>query len=225
MVAIFVVGLVVLFLAVDLALAARGRKSIAQQLMEREEARGEHQLVGGFQLATDRAYHPGHTWARYLGEGLARVGVDDFASRLIGTPDAVELPAVGAVVRAGRPLARVRRGARRTSVVAPISGVVTAVNRELLEKPARLGQSPYSEGWMVEVKGDSLRLDLRALLSGELARRWMDESVAVMHRLFSPPEALPAAADGGRAVDGISDQMDDPTWERARSRFLLTDPD
>jgi glycine cleavage system H lipoate-binding protein len=225
MVALFFVTMVAALLIVDLALAARGHASLAQTLRNRQETKAAASRVGGFVLAPDRAYHPGHTWARYEGGSLARVGVDEFASKLIGTPTHLELPPVGTAVRAGRPMAHITHEGRRTAVVAPISGVVVAANRALVDAPQDLSKAPYDEGWLLEVRGEQLRLDLRALLSGDLARRWMDESVSVLHRMFSPGEAVPAVADGGEPVDGISDLLDEPEWDRARARFLLSDPE
>lgn len=223
MVALFVIGMVVALLTIDLILAARGKASLAQRLMSAQE-NPQAQIVGGFQVAPGRSYHPGHSWAALKGES-ARVGLDEFASRLIGNPEAIELPAVGSQIRAGRPLAKLTRHGRRTSVVAPVSGTVVAVNREVVKDPGLLSREPYGEGWLVEIQGDGLRFEWRSLLSGELARRWMDDSAAVLHRFFTPGQALPAAADGGLAVDGISDQFDDETWNRVRSRLLLTDPE
>lgn len=223
MVALFVIGMVVVLLTIDLILASRGKASLAQRLMASQE-NPKAQVVAGFHVAPGLCYHPGHSWAALKGEA-ARVGIDEFASRLIGTPEAVELPAVGTQVRAGRPLARLTRRGRRTSVVAPVSGTVVAVNREVAQNPALLGSEPYGAGWLVEVQGEGLRFEWRSLLSGELARRWMDDSAAALHRFFNPAQALPVAADGGLAVDGIADQFDDETWNRVSSRLLLTDPE
>jgi len=227
MVALFIVALVAVLLTVDLILASLGHGSLARTLRDRQEAKAaaESSRVGGFVLAPDRGYHPGHTWARYEGGSLARVGVDQFAAKLVGTPERIELPPVGTQVRAGRPMAHVTHHGRRTAVIAPVSGTVAATNRALVDRPEELTNAPYDQGWLLELRNDQLRLDLRALLSGDLARRWMDDSVAVLHRMFSPGEAVPALADGGEPVDGISDLLDDPAWDRARARFLLSDPE
>lgn len=227
MVALFVIALVAVLLTVDLVLAASGHGSLAKTLRDRQESKSAAAAsrVGGFVLAPDRGYHPGHTWARYEGGVLARVGVDQFAAKLLGTPDRVELPPVGTQVRAGRPMAHITRHGRRTAVIAPVSGTVAATNRDLVDHPDELAKAPYDGGWMLELRNDQLRLDLRALLSGDLARRWMDDSVSVLHRMFSPGEAVPALADGGEPVDGISDMLDEPAWDRARARFLLSDPE
>ena len=75
---------------------------------------------------------------------------------------------------------------------------------------------------MVEIKGSDLRADLRALRFGDAARQWLDASVSTLHQMFTPGVAL-AAADGGRAVDAVSDQLDDEGWRRAHEKFLMCD--
>ncbi len=41
-------------------------------------------LVGGFSVPDNLRYHPGHTWALSESPNLVRIGIDDFASKLIG---------------------------------------------------------------------------------------------------------------------------------------------
>src|SRR5207302_1841386 len=49
-----------------------------------EAARLQPGLVGGFQVPENLRYHPGHTWALNESPSLVRVGMDDFASKLLG---------------------------------------------------------------------------------------------------------------------------------------------
>ncbi len=225
MVALFVVLMIALFLAVDVALQLRGRPALADRIQARLEGSEETTAVrvAGFRVAPDALYHPGHTWARREDAGVAKVGIDDFAARLVGPPEHVEAPAVGSPVRAGRPLCTVERRGRRTTLLAPVSGTVSAVNKEALARPAAITADPYGAGWIVEVRSADMTYDLRSLLSGDMARRFVDEAAAGLHAYFAPADALPAAADGGEPIDAIGDLMDDATWDRARARFLLTD--
>jgi glycine cleavage system H protein len=223
MVALFIVLMIATFLVIDVVLHLRNQPALAEQARNRVAAAAETPRVAGFRIAPDAAYHPGHTWARHTAQGVAQVGLDDFASRLVGKPDRVELPAVGTQVRAGRPMATLQRKGRRIPVVAPVSGIVAAVNRQAQATPEELTADPYGKGWLVEIKSSELSYDFRALMSGEMARRFVDEAAAALHSYFAPPEMAMAAADGGEPIDGIADQMDDPTWDRVRSRFLLTD--
>src|SRR5579864_6960515 len=52
-------------------------------------------LVAGFQVPENLRYHAGHTWALSESRDLVRVGMDDFASKLIGKIESVSLPQRG----------------------------------------------------------------------------------------------------------------------------------
>src|SRR3990172_5631590 len=60
-------------------------------------------LSGWFRLPETAWYHPGHTWAIPVGANRVRVGVDDFAQKLLGTAQAIALPPVGARLDRGKP--------------------------------------------------------------------------------------------------------------------------
>ncbi len=225
MVALFIVLMIAAFLVIDVVLNLKHKPALADRLRARIEANeiASSSRVAGFRLAPEAAYHAGHTWARHAGTGAAQVGVDDFAAHLVGKPERVTLPAVGTAVRAGRPILTLERKGRRVAVVSPVSGTVSAVNREAQAHPDAILQDPYGKGWLVEVKSTELSYDFRTLMTGEMARRFVDEAAAALHAYFAPPEVALAAADGGEAVEAIADQFDEATWDRVRSRFLLTD--
>ena len=52
-------------------------------------------MVGGFQVPENLRFHPGHTWALSESPSLVRVGVDDFASKLVGKIERLSLPQRG----------------------------------------------------------------------------------------------------------------------------------
>ena len=55
--------------------------------------------IFGMSFPMDCLYHRGHAWARPEADGTVTVGLDELGSRLVGAPDAVDLPQPGAVVR------------------------------------------------------------------------------------------------------------------------------
>jgi len=65
--------------------------------------------VSGFELPDNRRYHPGHTWALAESPNLVRVGLDDFAARLLGKMDHIVLPKRGQWVRQGQKLVHLPR--------------------------------------------------------------------------------------------------------------------
>ena len=70
-------------------------------------------LVGGFNVPENLRYHPGHTWALSESPSLVRVGMDDFASKLIGKVDRMTLPQRGQWIRQGQKIATIFRDGRR----------------------------------------------------------------------------------------------------------------
>lgn len=53
------------------------------------------QIVAGFRLPDSVRYHPGHAWAMREGPDVVRLGLDDFAARVVGKLEAVQLPQRG----------------------------------------------------------------------------------------------------------------------------------
>lgn len=113
-----------------------------------------------------------HEWVE-LREGLAVVGITDFAQKALGDIVSLELPKIGAKFKAGESMAIVDSMKASSDVYAPISGEVVEVNSELLTSPQLVNESPYEKGWMVKLKPSNPRefdklLDEKAY--GELAK-------------------------------------------------------
>ncbi|MFC1886672.1 hypothetical protein ACFLZM_06425, partial [Thermodesulfobacteriota bacterium] len=56
---------------------------------------GDMQSVKGFDVPMGYYFHNGHTWARIESGGQLRIGLDDFALKLLGKADALDLPLMG----------------------------------------------------------------------------------------------------------------------------------
>ena len=179
--------------------------------------------AGGFRLQPEMAYHPGHTWLSQEGPDTARVGLDDFGSRLLGEIDAVELPKVGDRVGQGQPAIVAQKDGRAISALSPVSGRVLAVNENAVRDPRILVDDPYGDGWLMVVQSRDLKTCLNNLLTGDLVRRWM-EDISARLRSFLPAGMAYSFPDGGISVDDISKVVDDPTWEKMLEEFLLSRP-
>src|ERR1700693_1022022 len=94
----------------------RTRKTVAHPAPEFSAAKGDGAvprlqpaLVGGFEVPENLRYHPGHTWALSESPNLVRVGLDDFASKLAGKVDSINLPQRGQWIRQGQKMCMVHR--------------------------------------------------------------------------------------------------------------------
>lgn len=164
--------------------------------------------------------HAGHTWVRPNG-GPVHIGFDDFATRLVGPPERIDLPEVGERVEAGTVGWQITRQGQLLDVLSPLSGEVVAVNEDMLTDPSRHWSDPYDAGWLMKVRPDHGKKSVRDLVSGERARQWMDDVTAqLMERIPSPVGAV--LQDGGVPVDGIAQELEPENWVPMVEDFLGT---
>ncbi len=176
--------------------------------------------VCGLRLPGSLHYHPGHTWARVLDDEHVRVGLDDFAAHLLGRPDALELPAVGDAVRQGESACAVLAGGARAELLAPVEGVVTAVNTACADRPGRVVDDPYGRGWLYEVRCARLAPDLRNLLTGSVARRWLEDCRRRLDRRLMALTGSVLVPRGAYAA-AVAIRLDAQAWAATVRSFLL----
>jgi len=178
--------------------------------------------VAGFQLPDGLRFHQGHTWARPLSADTVAIGMDDFARRLTGPTDRLEVPEVGAELRQGAEAFRVGTGERATELVAPVDGTVLEVNPELLKDPALATTDPYGRGWICTVRNSQLKSNLRNLLSGRMAQRWIEDAREQLElRLMALTGTV--LQDGGTPAPDFAEHLDDADWLCLTKSFFLTE--
>jgi glycine cleavage system H lipoate-binding protein len=175
--------------------------------------------VKGVDIPQGVYLHPGHVWVRLEEDGGVRVGLDDFARRVLGPLDRIEAPLVGKPVQQGQPAIRVCRKGEAFSFSAPVGGVVTDINAGLREGGTAAHEDPYASGWVMRLHSDSLRQDLQELMIGAETRDFLNSEV---DRLFQVIEetAGPLAADGGTLGDDIFGNLPGIGWERLNREFF-----
>src|SRR5512142_1784168 len=98
MTVILVLSTFIIFLLIDHFFSKKHVQIAVQPaVVARREAEPvlEPSMVGGFKVPENLRYHPGHTWALSESPSLVRVGVDDFASKLLGKLEHITLPQRG----------------------------------------------------------------------------------------------------------------------------------
>ncbi|SIS96031.1 glycine cleavage system protein GcvH [Alicyclobacillus vulcanalis] len=114
-------------------------------------------------------YSREHEWVRVEGS-RAYVGITDFAQDELGDIVYVELPEVGAEVKAGDTFGTVESVKTVSDLYAPVSGRVVEVNEALAAAPEKVNESPYDEAWMIVVEMAD-PAELEALLDAEAYRQ------------------------------------------------------
>ncbi len=95
-----------------------------------------------------------HEWVE-TADGVVSVGVTAYAAEQLGDVVFVELPEIGASVKAGDNLAVVESVKAASDIYAPIDGEVVAVNDALGENPETVNEAPESRGWFVRLRPTS----------------------------------------------------------------------
>ena len=177
--------------------------------------------VKGFKLPHGYYLHRGHTWVKIEEGSTVRIGLDDFALRLLGPLDRVEAPLMGKQVEQDRDDILLSRSSNTARVQSPISGVVTDINPELRDKGNLANQDPYTRGWVMRLHSDNLRRDLKNLMIGEQAGDYLDDEIDRLYRVIEE-EAGPLAADGGYLGDDIFGNLPKTSWQKLTRLFLNT---
>lgn len=108
-------------------------------------------------------YTESHEWVLKK-DGIARIGITDYAQEHLTDVVYVELPKVGDRFSKGDEIATVESVKSVSEIYAPVSGEIVEVNEKLDDEPELINTSPYDDGWLVEIKMDD-ESELEELIS------------------------------------------------------------
>lgn len=172
-----------------------------------------------FGLPKGYCFHPGHTWVLDEGRQNARVGLDAFASKLIGKIDRIEVVPMDRWVRQGQKIWSVTRGSVTVDMAAPVEGMVTSVNPKVIENPNRVTDDPYGDGWVLTLQSPQLGTCINNLLKGSMVRAWMQNSLERVGALCAASAGT--ALDGGPPIQGALTVADPELRSRMIKEFFL----
>jgi glycine cleavage system H protein len=122
-----------------------------------------------------RKFSKQHEWTKTTDEGLAIIGISDFAQEQLGDIVSIELPKVGSTFKQMQTIAIIDSVKASSDVYCPLSGKIVEVNEALYEHPEWINQSPYEMGWIVKLKPSSLD-ELNGLMAEEEYFKFVGES-------------------------------------------------
>ncbi len=175
--------------------------------------------ISGFSLPAGYYLGSGHTWVKLEGESMVTMGIDDFASRLLGQFDTLSAPLMGKPVTRGGKAFTLGRGPHSITFLSPLSGVVTQVNPGVRNHPGAIARAPYTDGWVLTLHCPDLKNEIRDLMFMDTATSYMKDSAGKLHGFIEERTGL-KAADGGELVPDIYANLPDVSWEELVDRFL-----
>ena len=181
----------------------------------------EVQQVKGFDVPMGFYFHEGHTWARIESGGYIRIGLDDFALKLLGKADALDLPLMGKELDMDNVGWGLKRKENQADVLSPVDGVIVEVNSKARENPELANREPYGEGWLFIVRNPDIKGTVKKLMTDTNSLDWMNDEVNILENMIEEV-AGPLVADGGYLQEDIYGNLPDLGWKALTKTFLKT---
>ena len=126
------------------------------------------------ELPTDRLYSKNHFWAIDQGSGRFRFGFSAYAVRLLQDIYFLEFSVEpGMAIESRQEIGSIESKKAESGLYAPSSGMLEAINPEVLRDPGAINVDKYGDGWLIEVSS----IDPQPLLNPQrycehLAEAW-----------------------------------------------------
>ena len=98
----------------------------------------------------DYKYTKDHEWIEIAGD-RGTVGITDYAQQQLGDVVYIDLPEVGARLKAGQSFGTIESVKAVSELYSPAAGEVVEVNTALKDKPERVNGDPHGS-WMIKLK-------------------------------------------------------------------------
>jgi glycine cleavage system H protein len=100
---------------------------------------------------SDYRYTKEHEWVKADG-AIATIGITDYAQGELGDVVFVELPKVGAQIKAGESFGTIESVKAVSEIFAPVNGEVTEINPALHDAPETVNKDPHGAAWLIKVR-------------------------------------------------------------------------
>ncbi len=174
----------------------------------------EFQIPGGVFISD------GHCWANIDEKGLVKTGIDDFARKLLGKIDAIEMPNLGLTVKKGQPLFTIKQGNRSITFNSPVSGEVKEINKFLINDIGALEITPYENNWICRIDAEELDNEISTLKIGKAAVTFYETDIERLQVLKKKIKTGKDADDNDRLFIGEMENLDDVSWNRYIEEFF-----
>lgn len=92
-----------------------------------------------------------HEWVKIEAD-TASIGITDHAQKALGDIVFIDLPKVGDKLKQSAQFGTIESTKAASELFSPLSGTVTEVNKDLINSPQWINESPLDKGWMIKIK-------------------------------------------------------------------------
>lgn len=185
----------------------------------------EDTIRGGFSIPGGVFISDSHTWVSMNQEGIGKVGIDDFAKKLIGKVESIDLPNLSMKVKAGQPLFTIRQGNRKVIFNSPVTGIVASINTILKENPDALDVTPYDRNWICAIDPEDIDSEIKNLHIGKSAVSFFQNDIehfkSVMKEILkAEKKEEDEYVNENQLYIGQLEKLSDMNWEKVVSEFF-----
>src|SRR5277367_3389774 len=124
-------------------------------------------------------YTKDHEWIDVKG-AVGTVGITDYAQHELGDVVFVEMPKVGAQVKAGQSLGTIESVKAVSEIFCPVSGEVTEINPALSDSPEKINSDPHGTAWLAKIRLSS-PAEVAALMDAAAYEAYIAQSAKDAH--------------------------------------------
>ncbi|MFF3410915.1 glycine cleavage system protein GcvH [Streptomyces sp. NPDC002742] len=97
-------------------------------------------------------YSKEHEWLSVAEDGVATVGITEFAANALGDVVYAQLPEVGDTVTAGESCGELESTKSVSDLYSPVGGEVVEANQDVVDDPSLVNSAPFEGGWLFKVR-------------------------------------------------------------------------
>ena len=101
-------------------------------------------------IPSDLLYTKDHEWIK-IENGIATVGITDYAQGELGDIIFIELPEIGNSVQADDSIGTIEAVKTVADIYSPMNGEISEVNINLEDNPDSINTDPYDSGWIIKL--------------------------------------------------------------------------
>ena len=167
-----------------------------------------------------------HTWAFLKKDGSVKLGIDDFMQHVTGPITRVEIKASGEKIKKGDLLVTIIQHGKQLNIYSPLTGQITAQNKNLKTHSELLNTAPFTEGWVYIVEPLNWSLEIQFMNMADKYTNWLKSEYTRLRDFFASAVRVHAPAfvmilqDGGVIRDGILAELGPEVWDDFQTKFI-----
>ena len=135
--------------------------------------------IKGYKIPKNFYYNKEHQWVLISKKGEAKIGITDYAQKMLKEITFIYMPEIGSPFNIGDVFCIIESIKARIDIYVPISGEISEVNKELIEKPFTINEDPYGKGWMIEIKPSRWKEESKTLLEQKQYAEYIESLIQI----------------------------------------------